>query len=136
MTPQVFEKRVDHWRVKLAPAGLSHWHFEFEYPDGVIEDNYDGEADACVRVHQTYDNARWEVGRAVFSMTEDEVDKLIVHELLHVMMRDLNRVERDMLSEIGGRPAAILEERLDCAIEQFVERTARAIVAASVVVVL
>jgi hypothetical protein len=134
MTPQGFEERIDFWRVQLAPLGLSHWRFEFEYSDD-LEDNTGGDADAGVRVHKSYDTAFWDVTKRLLEMDQAEVDKTIVHELMHVVMRDLNSVEQDMLEELGGRQAALLEERLEHEIEGLVERLARAIVMSSAVVV-
>lgn len=136
MTRAEFEARVNYWRIRLGHTGLTHWRFDFDYDDDALEDRNGREADASVGVHETYDTAHWHVRPATLGMDPLTVDETIVHELLHVAMRNLNSVEHDILAEVGGRSMIILSERLEVEIESFVERLARAIVSTSAVVVL
>jgi hypothetical protein len=135
MTPQDFEARVDWWRVRLAPAGLGHWFFDYDYSDGELEDAHGREAEAAVRVHESYDTAHWHIRPETLKHNPLEIDKVIVHELMHILMRDLNSVEYDLLTEVGGRVGFQLGTRLDTEIEALVERLARTIVAVNLNVV-
>jgi hypothetical protein len=76
------------WWTKV--LGLGHWDLSFKCADGTIEpasgDTVAGEA-----------NVSWKYENAVITfypdvlkdMSEDEIEKLVVHELMHVFLNEM-----------------------------------------------
>lgn len=124
----ILTDRVWYWIDVLEPMGLSHWRIDIE-----IVDLPDGEASsaAAVRFSPSYDSAWMEFAEeAFFEKSDDEQDEIIVHELLHIVWRDIN----DAVYEpeyLFGKPAwTAFTSRYDHESEGVIDRTARAIVAA------
>lgn len=125
MTPDGFEARVNYWRGRLRSLGLAHWQFEYKFDFDKDEDYRGRDAQATVRVHESYDTAYWVIPRPSLELSPEEIDHIILHELMHVAMRDVNKVEHEMMMILGGREGDVYEEALTHAIEGLVERLAR-----------
>lgn len=131
MTEGEFVARVDLWRSRHLPElGLAHWDFHFEFDENAddVKDGRGAGAEATIRVHRTYDTAFWNVPQESLTKDLPDIDKIIVHELLHVVMRDLNKAEYDMVEVVGGHMGDQFAERLEHEIEGVIERLSRSIV--------
>ncbi len=88
ITPVQLAKRIELWGQRLSSLGVAHWTIERvtiadESPSG------NERAKASVFVHEYYDSCDFffrsdELER----MDERELDETIIHEWLHVAMRD------------------------------------------------
>lgn len=90
ITPIQLARRVEKWRDRLGPLGLAHWRITCvaicdETPGGP-------DAEATVRTSNTYDSCSFYFNSEFLEdCTEEELDETIIHEWLHVMMRDLDQ---------------------------------------------
>lgn len=111
MTLGQLRTRVAFWQRKL---GLQHWTLRVEIVDG-FDDSPDSDA-RCSAADQ-YDVANLDFKGAFLDAAEfEEVETTIIHELLHVMMRDFDQaIERvdDQLAKAAADlwHAQVLHER-------------------------
>lgn len=124
----MLQDRVDYWREVCEPLGLGHWRISVEIVD---EPHGHSGSGAAVQPSEYYDSASIEFADVIFDThTDTEIDEIIVHELMHIVMRDLF----DALTEpqyMFGTPAwSAFRNRIDHETEGMIDRTARAIVAA------
>lgn len=96
-------------------------------PDGEVQGRQ-SDALAAVLPSSLYDTAWIEFSKSATDLDADNLDKIIVHELLHILMRDQDRIIEHLTEYVGGP----LEEHYDTQIrneqEGVIERLARAIV--------
>lgn len=123
ITPVQLAERVEAWQKRLAPLGVAHWTIEKvilcdETPSGP-------NANATVNTSPTYDYCTfWFRADYVEEATADELDNTIIHEWMHVAMRDLDEAiaaAEDQLSP-GFRDA--WEDRVGHEREGLVDRLA------------
>src|SRR4051794_2913717 len=98
MTPRQIRARVNFWLKRLAPLGISHWDVEVTVEDEI---DHRPHSDATADTSDQYDTVRLTFrSDKVDTATRPafEIDQLILHELLHVAMRDFDEV-----IEFGGR---------------------------------
>lgn len=124
MTINQLRKRVEFWQGKL---GLEHWRIECI----TMCTETEGGPHAAATVHTAahYDSCDFQFTYDLIEQGPWRLDVAIVHEWLHVLMRDLdetfNLVERWMPEAAYSN----FEDTVDHAREGLVERLARAIVA-------
>jgi len=127
MTPKQLLRRVEKWQTVLEPLGLGHYRIdvkvEAETPAGPT-------AIAACEISEHYDNVTihftWDL---IDEGDEQKIDETIIHELLHVVWRDMDVLVRSIepwmpeatYEDFGSR---VYHER-----EGIVERIARAIYA-------
>jgi hypothetical protein len=95
LTEKKLRKRVQFWAEKMLPElGLSSWDFDVKIVDDP-EPRYEGSAAvANVSCSTHYDTAWMEFDREwVSNVDERNLDKTIIHELLHVILRDWKNVQ-------------------------------------------
>ena len=127
LTQKQLQKRVEYWIKTLSPLGLGHFkvqgvHLVDETPGGP-----GAQASVCTSSH--YDSFEmWFREEGL----EDSLDEVILHELLHVAMRDYdNTVDEALDRWMPPATLAAFEEDVIYRVrEGFVERCARAIAAA------
>lgn len=120
---QQLDRRVRKWQKRLMPLGVAH--FEIVYVE--ISDEIQGHANrqAEVSVERHYDNCGFEFKREFLDeCSPSDLDQAIVHEWLHVAMRDhdnaLEEVENWMPEKAyDAWHTHVLHER-----EGFVDRVA------------
>lgn len=130
MTEKKLRKRVEYWIEVLGPLGLGHYelrgvHVVDEVPGG---DN----AQASVWTSSHYDSFELWVRTDVVQRRPEVVDKTILHELVHVAMRDYdNTVDESMDRWMPPATRDAFEDDVVRRVrEGFVERMARTIYAA------
>ena len=128
MTPGKLRSRVAYWQKALAPLGVGHWKITVD-----IVDEPEGRrgSDAGVFIPSHYDHADMQVRRAhVEDCTQEELDCTIVHELVHLAMRDLRSVVDSASCRLSPSAEAMFDENFDHEMEGITDRVARALVAA------
>jgi hypothetical protein len=120
-------KRVETWQKRLGPLGLGHFRIEEVQ---VSEDAPSGAAaNASVHTSSYYDSvAFWFRTDHVEDSSEQRLDETIVHEWLHVAMRDLDASLEGLSDWIPFQTLSLWEERVNHEREGLVDRLARTIV--------
>lgn len=116
-------QRVEKWGKKLAPLGVAHFYIDSIH----ITDETPGgpRAKATVQASQNYDHCTfWFQDDFLTHCSGDELDHTIIHEWLHVAMRDFDRsldaVEKWMPEATYGD----FEDTVDAEREGLVDRVA------------
>lgn len=92
ITPVELAERVEEWGKLLAPLGVAHWHIGSV---ALLEDDGTGWV-ARAKTSLQYDRCWFEFKRDfVEAATEDDLDQIILHEWMHVAMRNMDaRIEQ------------------------------------------
>lgn len=126
MTIKQLKRRVEFWVKRLPYLGLQHWDFEY-----VIEDSIEGHpnARAAVDTSDFYDNAC-----ITFDLTFvnegplELIDEVIIHELVHIAMRDFDELIDDTTDRLGDEGLQeFVVRQMTRERESLVERLARTI---------
>lgn len=131
MTGRQVAARIDFWRKELEPLGLMHWRFALDIED----DPQTGKgvsAAASVLTEDFYDTAQIVVAADSIPdgrTSTEALDRYIVHELLHIVMRDLDQAIESIKDHLAPPAASQWEDRMEHEEEGVVDRIARAIVA-------
>ena len=115
------------WQSRLGPLGLLHWRIEDIH---VVDETPGGPgAKATTQVSHCYDSCSfWFTKDFLREADERELDEVILHEWVHVAMRDLDTAVEDV--DDMGLPQAALDaysRRVGWAREGLVDRIARLI---------
>ena len=124
MTAKQLEKRVKFWQKELKFLGLSHWRIDGV---GIVDEVPDNPTSvACVQTAHLYDNFRmWFQSDYVAYADKDDLDETIIHELIHVAMRGIDRTYE---SVEDWMPKAAYNDYMNTVMlerEAFVERITR-----------
>lgn len=123
MTHAALEKRVRQWQQSMPCLGLAHWRIEIKILEELRDDR---ETNASVVCSSHYDTAWMEFERSFLNEAEEaQVDQTIVHELVHMAMRDFDNAISDVYVSLGQPARAIWMDHVDHAREGLVERLAR-----------
>lgn len=123
MTEQQLAKRVEHWRSLLAPE----WRITLD-PAGPHPADEEDQYNACVQADDDYLHARLWVRQSFYRDAElGEVDVTLVHELLHLLLRELRRIEDLVRPHLTSAVSLLLADRQRTEEERVVERLARII---------
>lgn len=89
-TPIHMAKRIEGWQKKLASLGVAHFEFELF----LLEETPGGpNASATAQASRHYDKVVFTFRNDyVEEATDAELDQTIIHEWVHVAMRDLDHV--------------------------------------------
>lgn len=116
LTEARLRRIVTVWCERLA---LTNWVVNVDFAEPALE-----EADATTWRSNSYDRAtirlapEWRVWSVITA------NRLIVHELLHLITRDIDRVFASVEPEIGTQAWKLLDDRYDHEIEGLVDRLA------------
>lgn len=126
MTRQELGAQVEHWRRRLAPE------FEVTICDDWREaaswDDFDPDVHALTNIRWAYNQA--EMWFNDYSGRDDrEVKVTVVHEMLHLVLRDLRWAATSLPAAAGTVADAMLGEVYNKAEEEAIDRLARLIVA-------
>lgn len=128
MTDAQLRKRIEAWQKRLAPLGVAH----FRIDEVSITSDVPGKlfSHAGCSVATDYDSCRFYFNRDYLDgASAAELDEVILHEWVHVAMRDLNNAT-DLAQEWFPSAAwRTHEEALEHAKESLVDRVARALYA-------
>lgn len=123
MTARELERRVELWRALLAPE----WRITLE-PRGPHPDEEEHRYNAAVQADDDYLHARLWVRDGFYRAKPlGEVDVTIVHELVHLGLRELRRTLDELDGLVHRDVRELLVERFRTEEERLVERLARVI---------
>lgn len=129
ITQEQLTKRVAFWQKRLAPLGIGH--FDAEYVGIVLETPAGPDAAAASFISTSYDVVRmWYKAEFLDDCEKEQLDQLIIHEWVHVALRDLVRTH-DILHRY--LPPASLEDFEDRVLheqEKVIDRIANALLSA------
>ena len=113
----------------LPLLGIRHWSVDVhivEAPDG-----NDGSA-ACVHNMSDYDHAMMEFKREFIEEQEtwEEIDKVIIHELLHMVFRDYDEAIAQVNSHLNVPVKQIWQQGVEHELEGVIQRLALQLYAA------
>ncbi len=90
ITPIQLATRVEKWGKKLAPLGVGHWSIESVCISELEESR------ATVETSKNYDECWWDFDVTFLKECQaHELDQVIIHEWVHVAMRDLDNLVYD-----------------------------------------
>jgi hypothetical protein len=93
LTEVQLAQKVERWQERLRPLGISHWRID-RIIIGDESPSLSRSANASAGVSQNYDSVTFFFnGDYVEEAEERELDETIVHEWLHVFMRDLDELQ-------------------------------------------
>jgi hypothetical protein len=125
VTLAAFKRRVAFWAERLKPLGLAHWEIDIEVVDEPSPSTLYG-AKAAVTCSSNYDLVWMEVAEGWLHDSDlEEIDKVIMHELIHVAMRDLDDSIHRVTQYLGEPAVSVWKEELRHETEGFVDRIAR-----------
>jgi hypothetical protein len=124
VTESQLQRHVERWARRLAPLGLSHWEFfvEIVSADALDSDNSDAQVQPSIK----YDSAHMLFKDTFIQNAEvEQIDKTIIHELLHLVFRDFENMIDLVTQELGVTAKELVEKTIDHEIEGVVERLTR-----------
>lgn len=126
ITARQLAKRVETWKKRLDYLGLEHWRIDSV---GIVEEVPDApNSVACVQTAHLYDNFRvWFQADYVENADEDDLDETIIHELVHVAMRGLDRTYEQVEDWMPKHTYTDFMVSVGLEREAFVERITRTI---------
>lgn len=122
MTTAQLVKRVTFWQKKL---GLDHWDIEVEVVESPHASGNSNLATAACWSSDTYDNAKIEIREDYAEWELEDLDQTIIHELMHIVTRDIDRTARLLREEIGASAWNLYSAVWDREIEGLVDRLAK-----------
>ena len=118
-------KRIEFWQRKLEPLGLKRWRLEVSYTDEV-EGHKGAVATASPSTH--YDTVWFQFERAYVEEADRwKLDETIIHEWLHVLMRDLDTAIHYASEYMSPQVCELWECQVEHEREGLIEALARAI---------
>ncbi len=124
MTRGQIEKLLRRWQIKL---GLSGWNIKIDFNKPAS-----GDDDITVWRSTSYDEAdiclepgwdKWEKDQGI-GFTELN----IVHELVHIVLRDLEIAHMDLIDELSSQAQHLANDRFKHELEGVVDRIARILI--------
>lgn len=119
-------KRVERWGNDLAALGVAHYIIDAVH---VVEETPGGpQAQATVQASRAYDHCVFSFKREYLdTCTADDLDQTILHEWVHVAMRDLDRALTVVEKWMPEATYSDFEDVIDSEREGLVDRMAHAL---------
>lgn len=124
MTENQLRRRIESWQAHLAPLGLDHWRI-----DSVTIESDDANR-ASVQVARMYDSCHFHFDPEFLAEADDqELDEVIIHEWVHVAMRDWDQAIEAIEGELSPASKWQWNDRMHHEREGLVDHIARQIYA-------
>jgi hypothetical protein len=129
LTPVQLAERVEAWQKRLEPLGVGHFRIEcITLTDDVPGAKMD--SDAGVSVHADYDLVHFYFNNDFVEASSARVlDETILHEWVHVGMRDYDTAVRVARSRFSDSDWETFDRNIDHNKEKTVDRLAKALYA-------
>lgn len=124
MSERDTRSRVLLWQKRLALTGVGHFEVGVQVIAALPTEK--NSARACVDISPYYDWVEFYITPE--TAAAPDVDYVIVHEWIHVAMRDLDDATHGVAETLGSEARRLYLDRLDHEAEGFVDRLARTIV--------
>lgn len=118
MTPAALEKRVLLWQKRLTYLGVGHWRVP------KVEIVETDEFKARASIPSSYDYVNFAFDTEFLTESPEDIDRVIVHEWIHVAMRDLDEAIGGAQSWFPEASWHDFDDRVDHERESFVDRLA------------
>lgn len=127
ITEEELMERVEEWQQRLGGLGIAHFVIEGL---NVVDITPGGPgAKASVQVSNNYDTATfWFTHEFLEETEEQELEETIIHEWVHVAMRDLDFSLESVESWMPPITYQMWDETVDHEREGFVDRIAQALI--------
>ena len=128
LTTTELAERIEAWQQRLAPLGIAHFRIDAV----VTTDDVPGKpfSHAGVTVATDYDNCTFYFNcDYVDGASAKDLDETILHEWVHVAMRDLNNATNLAREWLPDATWTTFDENLDHHKETLTDRVARALYA-------
>lgn len=126
ITPIQLAKRVEKWAKVLAPLGVAHFEFSVVLTDDIPPD---GQGQAAANISSHYDVVKFYfLNSYIEECTEDQLDQTIVHEWMHVAMRDLDETLQTVCTWMPPATYTDWEETVTHEREGIVDRLATLVI--------
>jgi len=119
VTKAKIEATVREWQTRL---GLDGWKITVEVAD-TPDDSY-----AEIKPDVAYDSATFILSPGYVGWTPALANQTVVHELLHLLVRDIDAVVEDSRSQLHPQASVQVEKRYEHEVEGFVDRLAAKLV--------
>lgn len=116
MTEKKLEQTLATWQTRL---GLAVWTIDVEYDKPAANGT-----DALIDRSHTYDRATLRLHKAWKDWPDRKTERILVHELLHLSTRDVDRVVASAQKSLHPDAWRLLNDRYDHEIEGFIDRLA------------
>lgn len=120
MTRADIEEIALTWRERL---NLAHWTIRFSYPAEI-----EGDPLAETIGHDDYDHAEIRFSPSFPSWTREYANTVVVHELMHLVTRDLARACESLDELLSAGARSLFKSWFDHELEGVVDRTAALLV--------
>lgn len=122
ITEKQLLKRVQGWQLSLEPLGIGHFHLDLQ----IVEEVPGAEgAQAGVNPSVYYDRCWMNFSREFLEEnTIEAIDKVIIHEWLHVAWRDYAAAVDSIGGELAPAVRGLWSDRLEHEAEGIIERLA------------
>jgi hypothetical protein len=129
VTERQLRRRIEGWQKALWPLGLGHWQLDsLKIVEQADPGKSEREAAASVGRAWHYDTFDLEFTRsALEEATPEDLDQTIIHELLHLVFRDHDRVFEQAESWVPPAGWESLTEMMEHEVEGIIDRMARTI---------
>lgn len=119
-------ERIELWQERLRWLGIGHWRIDAVH---VVDETPGGpHANATVRPSYHYQSCEfWFRHDYMDECTEADLDETIIHEWLHVAMRDLDRAIEAIDDQLTPAARDIWDARVDHEREGLIDAVARQI---------
>jgi hypothetical protein len=126
LTAKQLAKRVDRILGEMRPLGLGHWVITLSIvPEVDHETSKVFDANAACTCSTHYDRMWLEFNEDFLNNSDDEdIDRVIVHELLHAAMRDFDHAVHGVNEYLGEPHKSAWQDEVNHAREGLVERLA------------
>lgn len=124
ITPKQLHNRVMYWAEHLPSLGLAHWNATVVI---VEAPNDNPDSAACVECMDDYDYCTMQFKRSFLEANADEdswdeIDKVIIHEWLHVLFRDYDNTIESIHSHLNTPVRALWSIQCLHELEGVIER--------------
>lgn len=121
MTITQLRHRIEFWQKKLKPLGVDHWWID---RISIVQDpGGNPNSGAAVHTSNDYDRCSFEFAKETIETIDPrELDRTIIHEWLHVAMRDVDSAQRAAEAYLAPQTWEVLDDRFDHEKEGLVER--------------
>lgn len=126
MTEAQLQKRVKFWQKRLAPLGVGH--FRIDRIEVTPEPHGNSNAWAAVHVSNSYDSCEFEFRPDVLDQEPEDADETIVHEWLHVFLRDFKQSIHYVDDQLSNAIQDMWDDILSHEEEGVVDRLARLVI--------
>lgn len=122
MTIHQLRRRIQFWQKQLPELGVGHWWID---RIGIVDAPFGREnAKAAVWYSDQYDRCVFEFSHEVANGDPREIDRTIIHEWLHVALRDHDKAVESLEGFLSPQSWEVADDRINHEKEGVIDRLA------------